>query len=48
MGDDGWKGNDEGLPLRGVWMGWWSANRVRQYGWGVPEPPLRRKVGDGG
>ena len=41
------KGTHEGLPLRGTDVVV-VVERVRQYGWGVPEPPLRRKVGDGG
>ena len=41
------KGTHEGLPLRGTDVVV-VVERVRQYGWGVPELPLRRKVGDGG
>ena len=29
------KGNHKGCPYGGR-MGWWSSNRVRQYGWAVP------------
>ena len=46
MGDDG-EGQPQGLLLRGVDVVV-VVERVRQYGWGVPEPPLLRKVGDGG
>ena len=40
------KGTHEGLPLRGE-DGVVVVERVRQYGRAVPEPPLRRKIGDG-
>ena len=41
------EGQPQGLPLRGTDVVV-VVERVRQFGWGVPEPPLRRKVGDGG
>ena len=41
------KGNDKGLPLWGM-DGVVVVERVRQFGWAVPESSLRCKVGDGG
>ena len=40
------EGNHKGCPYGGR-MGVEVVEPVRQYGRGVPEPPLRRKIGDG-
>ena len=41
MGDDG-EGQPQGLPLRGMDVVV-VVERVRQYGWAVPEPPVREE-----
>ena len=41
------KGNHKGCPYGGVDVVV-VVERVRQYGWAVPESSLRCKVGDGG
>ena len=40
MGDDGWRATTRVCPYGGM-DGVVVVERVRQYGWAVPEPPVR-------